>query len=822
MKSQSTAFATLIFILLAAAGMAVAQDGGQRPTSASARVRMMAVPAPGSAVLECKDGQATLGNSTLSATWRLGRDGLRLAAFNDRLNGEALSPDIPAFAFELGDGRTVSAAGLVPAGGFRTVELPADPAAVSMARQLAGKALELDYELPAANLRFTWRASLRTDGHYIRQELVFQPLAAGVVVRKTTLGTMVLKNAEVAGAVRGVPVTTGTLFMGVEHPSACAVVKGRLGWSPSDFQQANTPTLLKFPMADVIAGPGDYSFRFRFMGGRHRLDIFRVRIWSGDKVLAEEVHHGIAGVVNEATVYKARIGADGLAPNMVLEVQASTDGGVDSNGVIAVEKDGMPVPFTAKVECFYERNSELPVSGRPFTVSSILGVAPSGQMRRAFNCYIERERARPYRQFLLYNSWYDLNMDRPLYRMTEADMLDTIRTIGEELTVRRGVKLDSYVLDDGWDDHRQVYVPHDGFPDGFDTLSQLARKYGAGLGVWLSPWGGYSSAKQKRLEAGRKLGFEINRNGFSMAGTKYRQHFQETCLAFIKRNKVNYFKFDGIGGSPSGDGDMADGSDSGPFAADMEAIFDMCRELRKADPDLFLSATAGTWPSPFWLLHADSTWRQGHADVGFEGAGNRREQWITFRDHHVYTRVVQRSPLYPVQSLMYHGVVIARMGPAKGMDASDLASIRHEVRSFFGSGTDNQELYISPSILSPAAWDAIAEAAVWAKRNEDCLVDSHFIGGDPGRLEPYGFASWIPGKGVLVLRNPSDKPQAFQLDIGTVFELPAQEKRAAYALVSPYKDQSIQKFMALPGKVQEIALRPFEVLVFEAIPLSSN
>ena len=208
--------------------------------------------------------------------------------------------------------------------------------------------------------------------------------------------------------------------------------------------------------------------------------------------------------------------------------------------------------------------------------------------------------------------------------------------------------------------------------------------------------------------------------------------------------------------------------------------------------------------------------------MGFLGVGSNREKWITFRDHHVYNRVAGRSPLYPVQSLMYHGIVIARMGPPKCMNADGLVSIRNEIRSFFGSGTDNQELYISPTILSSAAWDAIAESAKWARRNEDCLVDSHLIGGDPGRLEIYGFASWIPGKGVLVLRNPSDKPHAFNLDIGQAFELPAGEGRTVYALVSPYKDQSVQKITAVPGQAQSVALQPFEVLVFDASPFPSK
>ena len=53
-----------------------------------------------------------------------------------------------------------------------------------------------------------------------------------------------------------------------------------------------------------------------------------------------------------------------------------------------------------------ERTLPLP-KGQSITYSSVVGVAPKGQMRRDFLAYIERERAHPYRTFLHYNSWFD-------------------------------------------------------------------------------------------------------------------------------------------------------------------------------------------------------------------------------------------------------------------------------------------------------------------------------------------------------------------------------------------------------------------------------
>ena len=52
---------------------------------------------------------------------------------------------------------------------------------------------------------------------------------------------------------------------------------------------------------------------------------------------------------------------------------------------------------------------ELPLrSSTTLELSSVIGTTRTGQLRRDFLAYVERERAHPYRTFLHYNSWYDL------------------------------------------------------------------------------------------------------------------------------------------------------------------------------------------------------------------------------------------------------------------------------------------------------------------------------------------------------------------------------------------------------------------------------
>ena len=116
-------------------------------------------------------------------------------------------------------------------------------------------------------------------------------------------------------------------------------------------------------------------------------------------------------------------------------------------------------------------------------------------------------------------------------------------------------------------------------------------------------------------------------------------------------------------------------------------------------------------------------------------------------------------------------------------------------------------------------WDALAEAAKWSGDNSDVLVDTHWVGGDPAAGQIYGWASWAPRKGILALRNPSDKSATITIDIGKSFELPKGAARK-YSLKSPWRQDAGGETIVLnAGKEHTFKIEPFEVLVFDATPL---
>ncbi len=167
-----------------------------------------------------------------------------------------------------------------------------------------------------------------------------------------------------------------------------------------------------------------------------------------------------------------------------------------------------------RVRCRMARTLPLR-AGTTLDASSVVGVTRTGQLRRDFLAYVERERAHPYRTFLHYNSWYDIGY---FSKFNEADALAAVNAFGTELHEKRGVTLDSFLFDDGWDDPTTLWRFNSGFPNGFAAVRDATHKYGSAPGVWMSPWGGYGKPHDDRIAFGKQQGFETNDRGFALSG----------------------------------------------------------------------------------------------------------------------------------------------------------------------------------------------------------------------------------------------------------------------------------------------------------------
>eukprot|EP00929_Paragymnodinium_shiwhaense_P050640 TRINITY_DN254_c0_g3_i1.p1 TRINITY_DN254_c0_g3~~TRINITY_DN254_c0_g3_i1.p1 ORF type:complete len:940 (+),score=152.14 TRINITY_DN254_c0_g3_i1:84-2903(+) len=437
-------------------------------------------------------------------------------------------------------------------------------------------------------------------------------------------------------------------------------------------------------------------------------------------------------------------------------------------------------------------------------------------LRRHFLAYLDVIRPTQPRTHLHYTTWYDLRhtpcMDSsPLgvsscsaaHPLSGQLLTTRLQTVHSQLTELRGVQLDGMLVDDGWDASSADPWQADAArftAGGLASLQQTAGTRGASVGLWMSPWGGYREAGKRRIRAlteklyGSSAANSSSLRALDLGDPSYYKWFRNATRDLVWKAGVRAFKFDGFS-----DGLGAKGA-SGTKAAAADAILSLAAALREeasaataaavaaaskenavatpvpAQLPLWVTASTGAWPSPYWLLAADAIWRDG-PDLGREGVGSPRQQWITFRDSMVYERVVRRSPLFPLASLSTGGVVWSRAEESGAyLNSFDIDDFRIDVRSFFLSGASLQELQVQPELLAPIHWDIIADAANVSKHHAAVLRDAHWIGGDPAAGEVYGYGSFAcpPCSGFVSLRNPGARHRNITFTLRRALALPRE------------------------------------------------
>ncbi len=559
------------------------------------------------------------------------------------------------------------------------------------------------------------------------------------------------------------------------------------------------------------------SVTFQYTGGNLKALIYGVEALNpkNSDLLAHDIKTGETGNRSINNTYTLS-GLTAGSP-VVLRVKAGTDGKGSSNGKILLS-GATPVASLnlrpAQKKPVVEQQTDtltayIPVvdtlrAGESMTFSYVIGQCKDAtQFRRVFNTYLNAERAHPHRVLPHYNSWYDLCINRndaPVEkRFTREEALASMRAFRKELWEERGVFINSYLWDDGWDNFDSLWGFNENFPNGFKELADEAHLVpGASIAVWMSPFGGYGGSFGRRLAYAKKMGIvEPNAPGLLLAKPTYYAAFRDRVLQMIKDYDMNLFKFDRMGSGSDANG-AAD-----RYAADLRAVGNLCAEMRAAKQDVFINCTVGTWASPYWLMWCDSIWK-GDGDCDYLGdVGTPRQKWVTYRDNVIYDRFVSKSPLFPLNSMMMHGIIVCKSSPWNTMlDYRGTGNYRYkgegystptacvdfaaEVWMGVALGTGLQEYYITPDFMSETWWDILANGVKWIKENEATLTDAHWIGGDPGSghdlqkrgnapKDIYGYASLGDKKGIVILRNPSDKTQTYALNLDNVLEMPTGE-----------------------------------------------
>jgi hypothetical protein len=373
-------------------------------------------------------------------------------------------------------------------------------------------------------------------------------------------------------------------------------------------------------------------------------------------------------------------------------------------------------------------------------------------------------RVAPVRPYLLYNSWYDLQR----LAMNHDNTLARVPDFQKMLLQKYGLHLDSFVLDDGWDDmHKLWAIDEKRFPNGFHDLTAALKGIDSHLGIWFGPIGGYDQS-QVRIATGKADGMEVTSNGryFCIAGKNYGRLLGDTMLKYQKEYGINYFKLDGIsfGCNEPGHG-HPQGVDSDEAVT--RSLIEMLGKLRAQDPKVFLNITTSIWLSPWWLKYADTVWMGGE-DSGYLPSVPTlapRQSAISYRDSVLYEDFVTNKAQFPISSLMTHGIIKGKANMLGG-NAELIEDWRDEVVHYYSVGNMMYELYISPDILSADEMDTLGNVTKWATANAHPLLDnSTMVLGDPAKREAYGYVHSIPEKSIVTIRNPFVRPQTVKLKV---------------------------------------------------------
>ena len=688
-------------------------------------------------------------------------------------------------------------------------------------------------------------------------------------------GTIPIQNPRVVGNTDGAVIMGKlpngmTVWGAIEHPMARYELTPGEGPGERTISAKTTYTIADLTNTSETRGTFEVpvkvtaspmSITMTYKSGNLRAEFYGVIAQdpATNAVIDADLHEGATG--NKSTGNTYTLSNLAVGQTVVLKVAAGTDGKGSSNGSISL-KGATPVDKIALSTQGKPASLKgwIPVvdtlrPGASMTFSYTVGFfEEEDQFRRVFNEYLNAERAHPHRVLPHYNNWYDLGINRndlPVEkRFTREEALASMRAFRTELWEKRGVFINSYLWDDGWDNWDSLWGFNENFPNGFQELAEEAHKVpGATIGCWMSPFGGYGGSYSRRVAYAKKNGIiDANASGMQLSKPTYYAAFRDRILQMINDYDMNLFKFDRMGSG-------SDANGAAPrYAADLRAVGNLCAEMRAAKQDVFINCTVGTWASPFWLMWCDSIWK-GDGDCDWLGSvGTARQKWVTYRDNVIYDRITSKSPLFPLNSMMMHGIIVCKSSPWNTMTdykgtgsyeydgekyATPTACVDFATEVWMGValGTGLQEYYISHDLMSKTWWDILANGVKWLKANESVLTDAHWIGGDPGSghdiqkrgNEPkdiYGFASLGAKKGIVILRNPSNKAQSIDVNLDALLETPKARRAATFTPTVIFNSTTAYENAGKPGAFQPIwpattadtvtwTLPPFATILFE-------
>ncbi|GAA0752382.1 discoidin domain-containing protein [Clostridium sartagoforme] len=433
-----------------------------------------------------------------------------------------------------------------------------------------------------------------------------------------------------------------------------------------------------------------------------------------------------------------------------------------------------------------------------------------------------------------YNSWYD-NM----LGITDESIAKSFYGSEKGLTENGVEPVDSYVVDDGWNNYRDsefntnvseadagegvnrtgFWEFNSKFPNELYTSAELAQKFQSKFGVWVGPQGGYNyfSGFAKYLE---KMGTGYMQKDYwtnvCVGSDKYVKNLTSMFIDYQARFDVDYWKIDGFAVRPCTNPDhdhMTGGTNNAYYTTDLwekwTDAWDAMRASRAAEgKELFINATCYVNLSPWLLQWVNTVWVQDSGDTGQAGTGERHQQKITYRDNVYYNLFKVNQLQFPLKNIYNHD-------PIYGVSDGS-SSTTEDFRDFLFAnavrGTAFWELYYSPSIMDAEKWQVNADALDFAETNAHILEKAKLFG-NRATQGVYGYSSWDGDEGIISFRNPTGEVKEFTLQLIDVVGVSKSVKDLKANQVLPYV--AGEAGTVSYGDSVTVELKPYETRIIQ-------
>ena len=429
----------------------------------------------------------------------------------------------------------------------------------------------------------------------------------------------------------------------------------------------------------------------------------------------------------------------------------------------------------------FKRDNQLTKDGKYVSWQTVCGASHSdGSDRNVvqadfFNYINQISKPSDFR--IQYNSWFDNMMF-----IDDENIIESFLAVDKQLNETGVRPIESYVVDDGWNQYRKTAdqyltgddlrrngsvegkdgLNHSGFwqfnnkfPNGLTPSSSLVQKLGSDFGVWIGPRGGYNYQ-------GNLAGIIADADNGSVAGgsidvadQRYVSKFQEMAIQWMKDYGVNYWKWDGFADNgqynafAKGDGvveynqahhHMTGGPNGYFHSTDLwEKWINLFDEVWKtADEEqinkLWVSLTCYVNPSPWFLQWSNSVWMQCTADRGERTNGvidDKMNAMLTYRDGAYYDFVKNHDFQFPMANIYNHDPIYGKEGTGITADSMDGEQFRNYLYMMGTRGTAFWELYYSDSIFNDEKYLINADFLKWEEENFDMLRNAKWVGGNP-------------------------------------------------------------------------------------------